>query len=273
MKGQRRQNTFAETENVILAANEGNVLRPEPVRKYGEYIMIAIGKPRFKTAKSMKGRYPARPRSVVAGAVAIGLFATGALAQELSFSYGVGITSTYISKGSTQTEDRPAIQPYVEASYGLFYAGLWASNVRFGGATDIEYDVYAGITPSWGNVELDLGFVRYFYRDDNTNYGEAYIKAGWPVSDRVTLGIDYYREVYADQNWVYLNAEMASLPWDLTVSGGVGSDFGSRNLSSDKYAADIGLSRDIGKNASADLRFHGGNFDDELVVFSISFFN
>ena len=111
---------------------------------------------RFKTAKFARGWYPARPRFIVAGAVTIGLFATSALAQELSFSYGVGITSNYISKGSTQTEDRPAIQPYVEASYGLFYAGLWASNVRFGGATDIEYDVYAGITPSWGNVELDL---------------------------------------------------------------------------------------------------------------------
>lgn len=228
---------------------------------------------RFKTAKFNRSWYPAHARFIVAGAVTIGLFANSALSQELSFSYGVDITSNYISKGSTQTEDRPAIQPYVEASYSMFYTGLWASNVRFDGATDIEYDVYAGIMPNWGNVELDLGFVRYFYRDDNTKYGEAYVKADWPVSDRATLGIDYYREVYADQNWVYLNAAMASLPWDLTVSGGVGFDLGSRNLSSDKYAVDIGLSRDIGNHASADLRFHGGNFDDELVVFSISFFN
>lgn len=156
------------------------------------------------------------------GAVAIGLFATSALAQELSFSYGVDITSNYISKGSTQTEDRPAIQPYVEASFGLFYAGLSASNVRFDGVTDVEYDVYAGITPSWGNVELDLGFVRYFYREDNTNYGEAYIKADLPVADRVILGVGYYREVYADQDWVYLNAALGSLPWDLNVFGGCG---------------------------------------------------
>lgn len=235
--------------------------------------MSVTGEPRFKTAKLKKGLYPAHRCSVVAGAFALGLFATSAFAQELSFSYGVDITSNYISKGSTQTEDRPAIQPYFEAAYGLFYAGLWASNVRFGGVSDIEYDVYAGITPSWGNFDFDLGFVRYLYRDDNTNYGEAYVKADWAVSDRVTLGVDYYREVYADQNWVYLNAEYTALPWDLTLSGGVGSDFGSRALSSDKYAVDIGLSRDIANNASVDLRFYGGNFDDEPVVFSISFFN
>ena len=121
------------------------------------------------------------------------------MAQELALSYGVDVTSNYISKGSTQTEDHPAVQPYVEAAYGLFYGGLWASNVKFGGATDMEYDVYAGITPSWRNVDFDMGFARYFYRDDNTNYGEAYIKTDWAVSDRVTLGLDYYREVYADQ--------------------------------------------------------------------------
>lgn len=120
---------------------------------------------------------------VLAGALAIGLSANSAVAQELSFSYGVDVTSNYISKGSTQTEDGAAIQPYFEASYGLFYGGVWGSNVKFDGASDIEYDVYAGIRPSWGEIEFDIGFARYFYRDDNTNYGEAIIKADWAASD------------------------------------------------------------------------------------------
>lgn len=235
--------------------------------------MSVTGQFPFKIAKLKKGAYSAHTRSVAAGAFTLGLFATSAFAQELSFSYGVDITSNYIAKGSTQTEDRPAIQPYFEAAYGLLYAGVWASNVRFGGVSDIEYDVYAGITPSWGNVDFDLGFARYLYRDDKTDYGEVYVKADWAVSDRTTLAVDYYREVYSDLDWAYLNAEYTALPWDLTLSGGVASDFGSRELSSEKYAVDIGLSRDIAKNASADLRFYGGNFDDELVVFSISLFN
>lgn len=210
---------------------------------------------------------------LLASMVFLGLSTSGAFAQELSFSYGVDFTSNYISKGSTQSEDRAAVQPYIEAAYGLFYGGLWASNARFGGATDIEYDVYAGVTPSWNNVDFDIGFARYFYRDDNTNYGEAYIKTDWAASDRVTLGLDYYREVYADQDWLYLNAELAELPWDLNLSGGVGTDLGSYDLSSDKYAMDIGLSRDLNANASADLRVYGSNHDDEKIVFTVSFYN
>lgn len=205
--------------------------------------------------------------------ISLGATTSLALADEVSLSYGVDITSNYISKGSTQTQDRPAIQPYIELSYGLFYAGLWASNVRFDGVSDIEYDVYAGITPTWGQVAFDIGFAQYLYRDDSADYGEAYVKTVWAATDRVSLGLDYYREVYADQDWLYANFEIAELPWSLSLSGGVGTDFGSRGLGSDKYAMDIGLSRGITDHSSVDLRVYGGNYDDEVIVLTLSFFN
>lgn len=228
---------------------------------------------------SMRERHPTRGGKIVqmvplfVSSLLIGVPANGALAEELVFSYGVDITSNYIAKGSTQTEDGAAIQPYFGASYGLFYAGVWGSNVKFAGASDIEVDVYAGVTPSWGNFDFDISFARYLYRDDNTNYGEAIIKTDWAASDRVTLGLDYFREVYADQNWLYVNAELTELPWELTLSGGFGSDFGSQDLGHDKYAVDVGLSRSLNDNMSADLRFYGGSYSDELVVFTLSIFN
>ncbi len=194
-------------------------------------------------------------------------------AQEFNLSYGVDFTSNYISKGTTQTEDRPAIQPYIELSYGLVYAGLWASNVRFNGASDIELDIYVGVTPTWGSVDFDIGYAEYLYRDDSNDYAEAFIKADWNVSDRLTLGLDYYREVYADENWVYANASLSGLPWDFTLSGGLGSDFGSRDLSSEKNVDDIGLSSDLSANAAIDLRAYAGNLDDETLVVTWSFFN
>ncbi|MCE8007787.1 TorF family putative porin [Aestuariivita sp.] len=206
-------------------------------------------------------------------AVILGSPAQQAQANEVSFGYGVDITSNYISKGSTQTGDRPAIQPYVELYYGLFYAGVWASNVRFDGVTDLEVDLYAGITPSWGAVDFDIGFAQYFYRDDSTDYGEAYVKADLAVTDRLSLGLDYYREVYFDENWVYLNAAYSGLPGDLTISGGFGSDLGSRNLASDKNVFDIGLSRDLTDHSAIDVRAYGGNLDEEVVVLTLSFFN
>jgi uncharacterized protein (TIGR02001 family) len=183
----------------------------------------------------------------------------------VSLGYGVDITSNYISKGSTQTEDGPAIQPYAEAAYGPFYTGVWGSNVTFGGASDIECDIYFGVTPSWGDIDFDISFARYFYRDDNAIYGEAIIKTTWAASEHILIGVKYYREVYADQDWLYLNTELSELPLGLTLSGGVGSDLVSRNLSSRKNVGDIGLSCDLTSYMSADLRFFGGNYDDELI--------
>ncbi|MGR3659564.1 MAG: TorF family putative porin [Paracoccaceae bacterium] len=194
-------------------------------------------------------------------------------AEELSFSYGADLTTDYISKGSTQTENRPALQAYLDVSYGLFYAGIWTSNVRFGGGDDFEYDLYVGITPEWGDVAFDIGFAQYLYVNDKLDYGEAYVKGDWSVSDDFTLGADYYREVYADQNWLYVNAAYSALPWELTVSGGIGTDLGSQNLSSSKIAADIGLSRDLSDHAAIDLRFYGGRLVDETVTLAVSFFN
>jgi uncharacterized protein (TIGR02001 family) len=209
--------------------------------------------------------------ALLCAAIAIGKPDT-ALAQEVTFSYGVDITSNYISKGTTQTDDKPALQPYIEVGYGLFYAGLWGSNVDFG-ATDIELDVYFGFAQSWGDVDFDIGFAQYLYRDDSTNYGEVIIQADWGASDRVTLGLDYYREVYFDENWFHLGASLSGLPWELTLSGGIASDFGSRDLGSDKNVWDIGLSRDITDNVSISLDAYGGNLDDETLVLTLSFFN
>lgn len=152
-------------------------------------------------------------------------------------------------------------------SQGLFYAGVWASNVSFGGKTDIEFDIYAGVTPEWSNAAFDFGFSRYLYPDDKTNYGETFAKVDWLVSDQLMLGLDYYREVYANQDWPYANAKVSELPWDFTLSGGVGSDLGSRNLSKDKYTFDVGVSRDFNDHSSIDLRFYGSNLDEERVIF------
>jgi uncharacterized protein (TIGR02001 family) len=67
----------------------------------------------------------------------LGLAASTAGAQEFALNYGVAVTSNYISDGVTQSNDNPALQGYVEGSYGLFYGGVWASTVDF--ADDPEF--------------------------------------------------------------------------------------------------------------------------------------
>lgn len=95
--------------------------------------------------------------------------------RKLELSANVAMTSDYVFRGISQTDENPAIQGGFDATYGSFYLGIWGSNLDFGGAnpsgdgvtfTDIanlEVDVYGGITKSWNSVEFDFGLIYYIY--------------------------------------------------------------------------------------------------------------
>jgi uncharacterized protein (TIGR02001 family) len=193
--------------------------------------------------------------------------------QRFDLAFGATVTSNYISKGSTQTSDRPAIQPYAELSYDIFYGSVWGSNVRFNGVDDVEIDLAAGIRPTLGNASFDIGFIQYLYFKDHNEYGEFIVKGEYAFTENFSAGFDYYREVYADQNFAYAKASLSGLPWDMKFSGKIGSDFGSRNLSGDKIVWEIGVSRDIDfvKGVSLDLRYYDGRLDPARFVVALSF--
>lgn len=189
------------------------------------------------------------------------------------FSYGGSVVSNYLAKGFTQTDDDPALQGWAELSFGMTYLSFFISNASFGGPTDIEYDLGIGFRPTLGDLQLDLGYVQYFYRDDKTDYGEAYIFGSYDVSDTTSVGFKYYHEVYFDYDTLYVSGSLSDLPWDLSLSGGVGSDFGTRNLTKDAVYADIGLSKDISDHTSFDLRAHYSAFESNRLIATLSFYN
>lgn len=193
--------------------------------------------------------------------------------SEISFSYGVTLTTNYISKGLTQTDNDPAVQPYLEIGYGIGYFGLWASNASFDGVEDTELDVSIGIRPEYGAMSFDFGFVQYFYQDDPADYGELYLFGKYTPSEDWAVKLQYYREVYANKDWLYLGGSYSRLPWGLTLSGGIGSDFGSNDFSEDSVAADIGVTGQLGDNVSYDLRAHDSSIEGARFIASISFFN
>jgi hypothetical protein len=59
--------------------------------------------------------------------VAAGAASSHAGDNEFDVSFGVGVANNYISRGSTQSADKPIIDGYMEATYGIVYAGVWAS--------------------------------------------------------------------------------------------------------------------------------------------------
>ena len=86
-----------------------------------------------------------------------------------ALSANVGLTSEYVFRGISQTDQGPAIQGGFDATCGILYAGLWASNLDFGpdgagdGIANIEIDLYAGIKPKTGPITWDLGVIYYAY--------------------------------------------------------------------------------------------------------------
>lgn len=108
-------------------------------------------------------------KTLLVAAVAISaLFAGGAAsAQEAGkLSYNLAVTSNYVWRGVTQTDDNAALQGGVDYKKGTFYVGAWASNVDFAYGDDkasTEVDLYMGLTPSVGDFNFDFGAIAYTY--------------------------------------------------------------------------------------------------------------
>jgi len=83
---------------------------------------------------------------------------------QAEISANVAVTTDYVWRGISQNQEDPALQGGFDYAHESgFYAGIWGSNVSFGGAST-ELDLYGG----WGTeldngVGLDFGVIRYVY--------------------------------------------------------------------------------------------------------------
>ena len=124
---------------------------------------------------------------------------------------GVAGTTDYQSRGITQSDSDPAIQGYIEPSYGLgpvlgdAFVNIWSSSdVDFGaGVQGAEIDVAAGIKPKFLGPKWspNIGWVHYFYAPEDLNpaYGEVYAKTDYTFGeeDKFTLrGLIFFAPDY-----------------------------------------------------------------------------
>ena len=89
--------------------------------------------------------------------------------ERCKHSANVALTTEYVFRGFSQTKEGPAIQGGYDLTCGIFYAGVWASNLDWGGdglgnsLANIEMDWYLGIKPVTGRITWDLGVIYYSY--------------------------------------------------------------------------------------------------------------
>ena len=158
-------------------------------------------------------------------AAALMTLSAPALADDGPFSFAgsVTLTTDYVFRGISQTENDPAIQGDFTLSHesGLF-GTVWASNVDFDdGAedTNLEIDFTVGFGNEVNeNFSYEVGAIYYAYpdSDDDYNYVEVYFAPSFSLGamqgHSVTLsgGIYYSPEFFADTGdaW-YLTAGIA----------------------------------------------------------------
>jgi uncharacterized protein (TIGR02001 family) len=171
-----------------------------------------------------------------------------------SFSANVALTTNYMFRGVTQTENGPAIQGGFDYSYTPYNLnlGIWGSNVSsdgFAGA-NMETDFLASWTPSYDKLGVDLGYVRYQYfgtnyDDNNTNefhLGLSYDLTYLTPSFTVNYSDDWFG---LDGAWYYDLSVEVPLPYDFTLSGHYGWNRfkGIYDLNYEDYS--VGISREF----------------------------
>jgi uncharacterized protein (TIGR02001 family) len=173
--------------------------------------------------------------TAAAAALALGLtgLAAPASAQDAKVAFNVGVTSDYVFRGYSQTNEDPAIQGGVDLTAGSFYAGAWASNVDFGDDTDAEVDVYGGYRTEAGGFALDFGVIGYLYAGEpdgaDYNYAEFKAAASRAVGPATFGAAVYYSPDFfgaADKEATYAEVNAAFSPADKwTISGAVGQQW------------------------------------------------
>jgi uncharacterized protein (TIGR02001 family) len=207
--------------------------------------------------------------------------------DESPFSWNAAVTSDYVFRGASQTDENPALQLGFDFQLGGgFYVGAWASNVDFGtGGPDVEVDTYIGwnhdLSDEWN---FDLMLNRYNYLGERSWYGSSdYLELLGSVTynEMLTFTIGYSNDVWAldEDGWYYGVAGAFEIGNGFNLDVGVGHSTFDNNTGVEDYTDwTIGINRDFGP-VNAGLHYHDtdsngdynfGDLGDGRVVLTFS---
>ena len=154
-----------------------------------------------------------------AGTLALGILSAALIAgtalpaqaqddKKLNLSATATFTTDYVFRGISQTDQNPAAQAEFDATYGIFYLGMWGSNIDF--ANSLEIDYYGGIAPTWKGISFDIGGLEYTYPGaDGLDYFELKTGASYTFFEALTLGLTNYWGIDGEADALELSGEYA----------------------------------------------------------------
>jgi uncharacterized protein (TIGR02001 family) len=213
---------------------------------------------------------------VLSGALIAGLAAPGYAGDppKLAFTGSAVLTTDYMFRSVSNTNQNPAAQVEFDASYGMFWAYVWGSNTAFGENIEIDYGV--GISPKWGPVTFAIGGLYYTYPGaSDLDYFELKTGASW-TGGAWTLAVNNYWS--PDNFQVFGNSDAiegtVAYAWTgklfnffaPSISGTVGFQ-SYEDIASDYTYWNAGLTLGFLEHWSADIRYYDTDYNaDECFV-------
>lgn len=216
--------------------------------------------------------------SAVALATALGMAGPVLAEDGAAVDFNLGVTSDYVFRGVSQTDEKAAVQGGVDVTYKSAYAGAWASNVDFGDSTEAEVDLYAGVRPELGGFTLDLGVIAYLYPGEPSSadwtYVEAKVGASRAVGPVTFGGAVYISPQFTGHTGQSLYSEL-NFAWKASDKVSVSGAFGHQDIEdADGYSTwNLGAAYAITDKVSVDARYwdtdehgFGANYGSRAVI-------
>jgi uncharacterized protein (TIGR02001 family) len=223
--------------------------------------------------------------------IAIALFALFGIAEAQAGTTGnVSLTSDYVFRGVSQSNQEPALQGGVEyAAESGAYIGAWGSSISWLSdlsstaapiSSNIELDVYGGYRGKFSEaVSYDVGALYYWYPGDfpsgfnSADTLEVYAGVTVAASDKVSLGAKYSVSTtdlfgYVDSDgsgYLDLTANVAVAEgW--TINTHAGKQWIEGNSAFEYTDWKLGVTKAFDNGFAVALAYSGTDADDALYT-------
>ena len=239
---------------------------------------------------SITTRTHARNRTRRARIATVILALLGIADAQAGTSGNVSLTSDYVFRGVSQSNQEPALQGGVEyAADNGFYIGSWGSSISWLSdlsssaapiSSNVELDLYGGYRGKFGEaVSYDVGALYYWYPGDfpsgfnSADTLEIYAGISVAASDKLSLGAKYSHAVtdlfgYTDSSgsgYLDLNATLA-LDGGWSVAAHAGKQWISHNTAFAYRDWKLGITRSFSNGVALGLAYTGTDANTALYT-------